>query len=32
MSTAHQKILEEKFTGYIIKYISPNFVDGIYLI
>ncbi|MCD1117417.1 hypothetical protein [Chryseobacterium turcicum] len=32
MSTAHQKILEEKFTAYIIKYISPNFVDGIYLI
>ncbi|MEG1665470.1 hypothetical protein [Chryseobacterium sp.] len=32
MTTILQKNLDEKFTAWIIKYISPNFVDGIYLV
>lgn len=32
MTTILQNNLDEKFTAWIIKYISPNFVDGIYLV
>lgn len=32
MTTILQNKLDEKFTAWIIKYISPNFVDGIYLV
>lgn len=32
MTTILQNNLDEKFTAWIIKYISPNFVDGIYII
>lgn len=32
MTTVLQNKLDEKFTAWIIKYISPNFVDEIYLV
>lgn len=32
MTTILQNKLDEKFTAWIIKYISPNFIDGIYLV
>ncbi|WP_426474069.1 hypothetical protein [Chryseobacterium balustinum] len=32
MTIIHQDNLDEKFTTWIIKYISPNFVYGIYLV
>ncbi|MNU13039.1 hypothetical protein D3C71_10730 [compost metagenome] len=32
MTTILQNKLDAKFTAWIIKYISPNFIDGIYLV